>query len=90
MTTEKNFPNGFTSWQETHYEVVQAITLIAQQEEPYGIVAERDEAQGHGGLYELAEDLTDAFEKEHESNEWDGNPVTYWETIEAWLNEKLK
>lgn len=90
MTTEKNFPNGFTSWAETHYEVVQAITLIAQQDEPPGIVGEIGGARGHGGLYELAEDLTDEFEKEHEGHEWDGNPVTYWETIEAWLNEKLK
>lgn len=87
MTTEKNFPNGFTSWQETHYEVVQAITFIAQQDEPYGIVEERREAQGHGGLYELARELTDAFEKEHEEYEWDGE---FFDTIEAWLDEKLK
>lgn len=84
MTTEKNFPNGFTSWQETHYEVVQAITLIWTQDEPYGIVAQAD---GHGGLYQLAEELTDAFEQEHEEYEWNGE---FFDTIEAWLDEKLK
>ena len=87
MTTEKNFPNGFSSWQETHYEVVQAITLIWTQDEPYGIVAQAD---GHGGLYELAEELTDAFEQEHKDTEWGKIGYFYFETIENWLNEKLK
>jgi hypothetical protein len=87
MTTEKNFPNGFSSWQETHYEVVQAITFIAQQDEPYGIVEERREAQGHGGLYELAEELADEFERTYAQHFWDGEFI---DTIEAWLNEKLK
>jgi hypothetical protein len=88
MTTEKNFPNGFTSWQETHYEIVQAITLIWTQDEPYGIVAERQEAQGHGGLYELAEELTDEWEALHEGETWED--MGYLETLENWLNEKLK
>lgn len=88
MTTEKNFPNGFTSWAETHYEIVQAITLIWTQDEPYGIVAERHEAQGLGGLYELAKELTDEFEQEHKDTDW--NYLGYFETLESWLNEKLK
>lgn len=88
MTTEKNFPNGFTSWHETHYEIVQAITLIWTQDEPYGIVAEWHEAQGHGGLYELAKKLTDEFEQEHTDTDWDD--IGYFETLESWLNEKLK
>lgn len=87
MTTEKNFPNGFTSWQETHYEVVQAISLIAILDKPYGIVLERRETQGMGGMYELAEDLTDEFEKQYEGHAWDGD---FFDTIESWLNEKLK
>lgn len=86
METERNFPNGFTSWQETHFEVVQAITLIAAQDEPYGIVLERREAQGHGGLYELAEELTDEFERTYAQHFWDGEFI---DTIEAWLNQKL-
>lgn len=88
MTTEKNFPNGFTSWQETHYEVVQAITIEYIQDKRTGLVAYRHEAQGHGGLYELAEELTDEFEALHEGNEWGDNG--YLETLEEWLNEKLK
>lgn len=84
MTTEKNFPNGFTSWQETHYEVVQAISYIISEAKTSLAVASAD---GQAGLYELAEDLTDEFEKEYEGHEWAGD---FFDTIEAWLNEKLK
>lgn len=83
----KHFPNGFTSWQETHYEVVQAITIEHMADKRTGLVAQRHEAQGHGGLYELAEELTDEFEAIHEGHEWDGE---FFETIEQWLDEKLK
>jgi len=82
----KHFPNGFASWQETHYEVVQAITIELTADKR-GLVAQRHEAQGHGGLYALAEELTDEFEAIHEGHEWDGE---FFETIEEWLNEKLK
>ena len=88
MKAEKKFPNGFASWQETHYEVVQAITIIWTSDEPYGIVLERQEAQGHGGLYELAEELTDEFEALHASEDWAERG--YLETLENWLAEKLK
>jgi hypothetical protein len=84
----KHFPNGFSSWQETHYEVVQAITIEYTQDKRTGLVAYRHEAQGHGGLYELAEELTDKFEALHEGNEW--GDKGYLETLEEWLNEKLK
>jgi len=53
----KHFPNGFTSWQETHYEVVQAITIEHMADKRTGLVAYRHEAQGHGGLYELTKNL---------------------------------
>ena len=86
MDIEKKFPNGFTSWHETHFEVVQAITLIAQQDEPYGIVAETQEQVGMGGLYELAQELTNEFEREFAGHEWDGE---FYDTIEEWLAEKL-
>ena len=83
----KHFPNGFASWQETHYEVVQAITIEHIQDKRTGLVAYRHEAQGIGGLYELAEELTDEFEAIHEGHEWDGE---FFETIEEWLSLQLK
>jgi hypothetical protein len=80
-------PNGFTSWHETHYEVVQAITLIVSQDRrTANVVSERHDTQGHGGLYELAQELTDEFEKQFAGHEWDGE---FYDTIEEWLAEKL-
>ena len=87
MKTEKNFPNGFSSWQETHYEVVQAITLEHIQDKRTGLVAYRHEAQGIGGLYELAEELTDEFEAIHEGETWED--MGFLETLENFIDEKL-
>ena len=84
----KHFPNGFSSWQETHYEVVQAITIELMADKRTGLVAQRHEAQGHGGLYELAEELTDEFEALHFNEEWAEN--NYLETLEQWLEEQFK
>lgn len=83
----KHFPNGFTSWQETHYEMVQAITMEHIKDEPQGVVKERHDAQGHGGLYELAEELTSKFERENEVVYWDGD---FFEAIEQFVEQNLK
>ena len=86
----KYFPNGFTSWMETHYEVVQAITLKLSDEdmEEDSALYERLEEEGTGGMYELSEALTDAFEKEYKGAIW-GADFDYYETIEHFLNTKL-
>lgn len=86
---EKQFPNGFTSWQETHYEVVSAIerSWNAMGESDSQVVSERQLAQGHGGLYELAEELTDEFEALNAGREWDGE---FFDEIEVFLDRKLK
>lgn len=78
---------GFESYLETHYEVVQAITIEHMKDEPKGAVKERHDAQGHGGLYELAEELTDKFEKENEFTQWDGE---FFDVMEKFTNENLK
>ncbi len=87
----KVFPNGFESWQETHYEVVAAITIKLLADDQYAEF--RDDLacltireKGHGGLYELAYDLTDEFENLHQGREWDGE---FFEEIENFLDEKL-
>ena len=82
----KNFPNGFTSWQETHFEIVSAINTEYSKDEPSGLVAERHSEQGHGGLYELAEELTDEFELLNKGRVWDGE---FFDEIEEFLSEKL-
>lgn len=82
-----NFPNGFTSWHETHFEIVEAITVILLQKEPHGIVEQRQAEQGRGGLYELAQELTDEFENRHIKSDW--HELDWYDTIEAFIKEKL-
>jgi hypothetical protein len=80
------FVNGFESWQETHFEVVQVICEEISRDEPRGVVKERHEAQGRGGLYELANELTNEFEELNNGREWDGE---FFDEIEKFLIEKL-
>ena len=81
------FHNGFDSWHETHYEVVQAITQIWTLDKPYGMVLEAQEAAGHAGLYDLAKDLTDEFELANKDRQWDGD---FFDAVEEFCNQKLK
>jgi hypothetical protein len=88
--TEKQFPNGFASWQETHFEVVCAIDLARQSvlyitTDKKGVVEQTLETQGSGGLYELAERLTDEFETLNAGRLWDGE---FFEEIWDFLSEK--
>ena len=88
----KTFPNGFESWQETHYEVVAAITteLISYDEYSnfnHQLIGTTLQEKGHGGLYELANDLTDEFELKNQDREWDGE---FFDEIERFLDEKFK
>lgn len=69
---EKQFPNGFTSWQETHFEIVSFINEVLSQDSIKGIIEERYTNQGRGGIYELAEDWTDEFENLNVDRDWDG------------------
>lgn len=85
-TNKKTFPNGFLSWQETHFEVVSAISLQAKKDKPCDIISEIKESQGTGGLYELAEELTDKFENIHKDRDWDDE---FFDAIEAFLDVEL-
>ena len=83
----KTFPNGFESWHETHYEVVAAITTELINDNLDNLISKTIHEKGHGGLYELANDLTNEFESLYEGREWDGD---FFETIENFLDEKLR
>lgn len=86
MKTEKEFPNGFTSWTETHHEVVRAIAL-ADNGCTSVVVSSVAGMKGTGGLYELAEELTDKFEELHKDTEWDGE---FFDVVEEFLIKELK
>ena len=89
MKTEKIFPNGFDDWQETHFEIVHAITQ-ADMNGDSNTVNRLQEEQGHGGLYELAQELTDKFELMHEGKEWGiDNDTQYFDAMEEFLTKEL-
>jgi Na+-translocating ferredoxin:NAD+ oxidoreductase RnfG subunit len=72
ISSDQRFVNGFESWHETHFEVVQAITIESAKKNPIGIVAETQSKQGFVGMYQLAVSLTNKFEKLNEGRQWDG------------------
>ena len=78
---EKNFPNGFASWQETHFEVVRRIASHTDNET--GIIHFIMTMGGTGGLYEFAEALTDEFENAHKNKEWDGE---FFDQLDAFFS----
>lgn len=92
MKTQKEFPNGFTNWIETHHDVVAEISgrLWANNfdQDEDTILGERFREQGSGGMYELAEELTDEFEEAYKGFVW-GEEIAYYETLENFLDEKL-
>ncbi len=87
--TIKNFPNGFTSWAETHYEIVQSITIDYSKDEPASeIIKDVQEKYGHGGLYELSVELTDKFENLHKDTEF-GVDLEFFDTIQEFITKEL-
>lgn len=80
---EHEFPNGFNNWHETHYFIS---IHVDQTEEVEGTLAfRRRERQGMGALWELAEELTNEFERLHEGRAWDGE---WMDELEQWLISK--
>jgi len=68
---------------ETFYEVVSYLTLL----EAKGVDIKNRLEQGTGGMYELAEDLTDEFQTINKDREWNGE---FFEEIEAFMDKKSK
>ncbi len=78
------FPNGFESWHETHFEIVQAIVENQSGEICSPIALKIAETKGIIGLYELAKELTDEFENKYKGEIW-GETKEYFDTIEEFL-----
>ncbi len=67
MKTNKEFPNGFENWIETHHVVVQEIHSREGKGGQVDLIAE---TEGTGGLWALGEQLTDEFEELNEGVVW--------------------
>lgn len=83
----KIFQNGFTSWQEAHFEIVSAIaTELNKDKLDSKVIEKRHQEQGTGGMYEFAEELTNEFELKYKGVAWDGG---FYDAMGAFINEKL-
>jgi len=85
MENTKIFPNGFSSWQETHFEIAGMIMLEYNKDVTTGAIKDAYESHGKGAMYELAEQWTDAFELLNKDREWDGE---FYDEIEGFFNYK--
>jgi hypothetical protein len=61
-----DFPNGFESWQKTHFEVVEVLVYMRSldEEEQPGSFAELADRSASNELYNLALSLTNKFEEQ--------------------------
>jgi hypothetical protein len=76
------FPNGFTSWYETYYLIVEAITeflLEAKKNPPI--------FQDSAARYGIAHDWTNEFEKRNKGKEWDGE---WRDEVQVFAKQKLR
>lgn len=84
---KREFPNGFTSWSETHYEVVAEITRRMDNLGGSPALNAIFNAHGTNGLYGASVRLTDKFEEQNEGETWEARD--WREELEAYLNQNL-
>jgi hypothetical protein len=84
---EEMFPNGFDNWRETYYEIVTILEFCLDHPIscPKSILNICD-SQGRGGLYDIAKEYTDEFEKLYKGKDWD---VDFFDTIDEFMDKKL-
>lgn len=85
----KSFPNGFTSWMETHHEIVSGITQVLGKDIIPKAMDDYYSNVGSVGMYQLAERLTDKFEAENIGVEW-GINKEFIDTIEYFIDKELE
>jgi len=84
--SEQIFPNGFESWSETHFEVVDFITRERIKEPIEGLIGGIQQNSGTVGLWELATEWVNEFELLHKGNDWDH--LDYYDEVENFCKTK--
>lgn len=90
MVTQE-FPNGFTSWYETHYEISSFISAMLSQDEKGGEDTIIYQTQLNGGtpmIWELAASWAAEFEALHTGEVW--YDKDFYDTVEAFCIAKNK
>ncbi len=83
-----HFPNGFSSWQKTHFEVVEVLVYIRNLEEgktpkPFSELIDKSATEE---LYQLAIRLTDKYEEETQGKK---RERTLFDEIEDFVWQEL-
>ena len=73
------------SWHETHFDIVRA---IVENEETSPVIIKQLDEIGSGGLYDLANELTNKFESIHQNTIW-GDELEYYNTMEEFIKYNL-
>lgn len=87
MKINKEFPNGFTSWSETFFELSLLFAEELNKDNLVGEIKNAYESYGRGAIYELVEQWTDDFERINTDREWDGE---FHDEIEGFFKLKNK
>ena len=88
METIKRFQNSIENYLETYYEIVQAITIEHIKDSPKGKVKDIYDSEGRGGLYVLANQLTNKFENMYKNVNW-GDELDWFDTIDIFIKNEL-
>jgi hypothetical protein len=84
-----DFPNGFDSWQKTHFEVVEVLVYMRDLDEdkqPKGFAEALDQSAGEE-MYQLAVDLTNKYEAQSKGVE---KTRTLFDEIEEFVWAEVK
>jgi hypothetical protein len=76
--------NNAVEYLETYHEITAFITLALYEMQDC-VVTQRYAEQGHGGMYELAEEWANEFHEMYADREWDGE---WLDTITEFFNSK--
>ncbi|RYY20520.1 MAG: hypothetical protein EOO04_19905 [Chitinophagaceae bacterium] len=83
-----DFPNGFESWQKTHFEVVEVLVYmrsLAEDKQPKGFTEALDQS-ATDDLYQLAIDLTNKYEEQSQGKV---RTRTLFDDIEEFVHDEV-
>lgn len=83
---ESRFPNGFESWQETHFEIVAQLVTMRKGGDVPEFLHQVQKDLGRCGFYSYAKLWADEFEKLHAGREWDGE---FFDELDYFVERKV-
>lgn len=85
----KTFPNGFEDWYETFFEIAEVLFNQQVGEDETTLANRTLSQQGTGGLYLLAERLTNEFETQYKGTLWGSTEeLCFFEKIEDFMAQQ--